>query len=31
MSQLVFIVFQDNDDSRYLAEAVMDDNPHAEL
>ncbi|WP_420389729.1 MmoB/DmpM family protein [Marinobacter sp.] len=31
MSQLVFIVFQDNDDSRYLAEAVMDDNPHAEM
>ncbi|HBM49980.1 MAG TPA: monooxygenase [Marinobacter sp.] len=31
MSQLVFIVFQDNDDSRYLAEAVMEDNPEAEM
>jgi phenol hydroxylase P2 protein len=31
MSQLVFIVFQDNDDSRYLAEAVMEDNPDAEM
>lgn len=31
MSQLVFIVFQDNDDSRYLSEAVMEDNPEAEM
>ena len=31
MSQLVFIVFQDNDDSRSLAEAVMEDNPDAEM
>ncbi|MDY6930261.1 MAG: MmoB/DmpM family protein [Pseudomonadota bacterium] len=31
MSQLVFIVFQDNDDARYLAEAVMEDNPEAEM
>jgi len=31
MSQLVFIAFQDNDNARYLAEAIMEDNPEAEL
>ena len=29
--QLVFIVFQDNDNARYLADAIMADNPHAKM
>ena len=31
MSQLVFIAFQDNDNARYLVDAVVEDNPHAEV
>ncbi|MAH00717.1 MAG: monooxygenase [Pseudomonadales bacterium] len=31
MSQLAFIVFQDNDNARYLVEAIAEDNPHAEV
>lgn len=31
MSQLAFIVFQDNDNARYLVEAMTEDNPHAEV
>ena len=31
MSQLVFIAFQDNDNARYLVEAIAEDNPEAEV
>lgn len=31
MSQLAFIVFQDNDNARYLVEAMAEDNLHAEV
>ena len=31
MSQLAFIVFQDNDNARYIVEAIAQDNPHAEV
>ncbi|MGO1500296.1 MAG: MmoB/DmpM family protein [Marinobacter sp.] len=31
MSQKVFMAFQDNDNARYLVEAIMKDNPEAEL
>lgn len=31
MSQKVFMVFQDNDNARYLVEAVKEDNPEAEV
>ena len=31
MSQLVFIAFQDNDNARYLVDAIIEDNPHAEV
>lgn len=31
MSQLVFIAFQDNDNARYLVEAIAADNPDAEV
>lgn len=31
MSQLVFIVFQNNDNARYLVEATLEDNPQAEV
>ncbi|MCS5561372.1 MmoB/DmpM family protein [Marinobacter sp.] len=31
MSQLVFIAFQDNDNSRYMVEAIQEDNPDAEV
>ncbi|WP_022964424.1 MmoB/DmpM family protein [Halopseudomonas pelagia] len=31
MSQLAFIVFQDNDNARYIVEAITQDNPHAEV
>ncbi len=31
MSQLVFIAFQDNDNARYLVDAIVEDNPHAEV
>lgn len=31
MSQLVFIAFQDNDNARYVVEAIVEDNPHAEV
>lgn len=31
MSQLAFIVFQDNDNARYMVDAIVDDNPHAEV
>lgn len=29
MSSLVYIAFQDNDNARYLVEAIIQDNPHA--
>ncbi|MDQ0121984.1 phenol hydroxylase P2 protein [Pseudomonas lini] len=31
MKQLAFIVFQDNDNARYLVDAITEDNPHAEV
>ena len=31
MSQLVFIAFQDNDNARYMVEAIQEDNPEAEV
>jgi len=31
MSQLAFIVFQDNDNTRYIVEAIAQDNPQAEV
>jgi|TARA_R110002020_G_scaffold310944_1_gene526592 phenol hydroxylase P2 protein len=31
MSQIAFIVFQDNDNARYIVEAIAQDNPHAEV
>lgn len=31
MSQLVFIALQDNENARYLVEAITRDNPHAEV
>jgi phenol/toluene 2-monooxygenase (NADH) P2/A2 len=31
MKQLAFIVFQDNDNARYLVDAITQDNPHAEV
>jgi phenol hydroxylase P2 protein len=31
MSQKVFMAFQDNDNARYIVEAIMQDNPEAEL
>ncbi|KJS30194.1 MAG: monooxygenase [Pseudomonas sp. CO183] len=31
MSQLVFIALQDNDNARYLVDAILQDNPHAEI
>lgn len=31
MSQLVFIAFQDNDNARYLVDAIASDNPEAEV
>tara|TARA_R110001599_G_scaffold42193_1_gene127243 strand:- start:12415 stop:12684 length:270 start_codon:yes stop_codon:yes gene_type:complete len=31
MSQKVFMAFQDNDNARYLVEAIMKDNPEAEV
>lgn len=31
MKQLAFIVFQDNDQVRYIVEAIAQDNPHAEV
>ncbi|SDW96780.1 MmoB/DmpM family protein [Marinobacter mobilis] len=31
MSQLVFIAFQDNDNARYLVDAIAADNPEAEV
>ena len=31
MSQLAFIVFQDNDNARYLVDAITEDNPRAEV
>ena len=31
MSQLVFIAFQDNDNARYLVEAIAEDNREAEV
>jgi len=31
MKQLAFIVFQDNDNARYLVDAITEDNPRAEV
>ena len=31
MSQKVFMAFQDNDNARYLVEAIIKDNPEAEV
>ncbi|PFG10277.1 MmoB/DmpM family protein [Marinobacter sp. LV10MA510-1] len=31
MSQKVFMAFQDNDNARYLVEAIVKDNPEAEV
>ena len=31
MKQLAFIVLQDNDNARYLVDAITEDNPHAEV
>ncbi len=31
MSQKVFMAFQDNDNARYLVEAIIQDNPEAEV
>lgn len=31
MTQNVFIAFQDNDNSRYMVEAIQEDNPDAEI
>ncbi|WP_269620609.1 MmoB/DmpM family protein [Zhongshania sp. BJYM1] len=31
MTQKVFIALQDNDSARYLVEAILEDNPHAEI
>lgn len=31
MKQLAFIVFQDNDNARYLVDAITQDNHHAEV
>lgn len=31
MSQKVFMAFQDNDNAHYLVEAIMKDNPEAEV
>ncbi|WP_144778574.1 MmoB/DmpM family protein [Marinobacter maritimus] len=31
MSQKVFMAFQDNDNARYLVEAIVTDNPEAEV
>ncbi|SFL81208.1 MmoB/DmpM family protein [Marinobacter zhejiangensis] len=31
MSQLVFIAFQDNDNARYMVDAIATDNPDAEI
>ncbi|MCL1477247.1 MmoB/DmpM family protein [Marinobacter sp. M3C] len=31
MSQKVFMAFQDNDNARYLLEAIVKDNPEAEV
>lgn len=31
MSSLVYIAFQDNDNARYIVEAIAQDNPHAEI
>lgn len=31
MTSLVYIAFQDNDNARYIVEAITQDNPHAEV
>ncbi|NQD93042.1 monooxygenase [Pseudomonas sp. CrR25] len=31
MTSLVYIAFQDNDSARYIVEAIVADNPHAEV
>ena len=31
MTSLVYIAFQDNDNARYIVEAIAEDNPHAEI
>ncbi|MGO4002975.1 MULTISPECIES: MmoB/DmpM family protein [Pseudomonas] len=31
MTSLVYIAFQDNDNARYIVEAITEDNPHAEV
>ena len=31
MTSLVYIAFQDNDNARYIVEAIAEDNPHAEV
>ncbi|NBA93489.1 MmoB/DmpM family protein [Pseudomonas sp. R5(2019)] len=31
MNSLVYIAFQDNDNARYIVEAIVADNPHAEV
>ena len=31
MTSLVYIAFQDNDSARYIVEAIMQDNPHAQV
>ena len=31
MNSLVYIAFQDNDNARYIVEAITEDNPHAEV
>jgi phenol hydroxylase P2 protein len=31
MNSLVYIAFQDNDNARYIVEAIAQDNPHAEI
>lgn len=31
MTSLVYIAFQDNDNARYIVEAISEDNPHAEV
>ncbi|MFJ3524783.1 MmoB/DmpM family protein [Pseudomonas sp. NPDC090203] len=31
MNSLVYIAFQDNDNARYIVEAIAQDNPHAQI
>jgi phenol hydroxylase P2 protein len=31
MTSLVYIAFQDNDNARYIVDAIVQDNPHAEI